>query len=658
MWLLASIYGCAPESAPAPPSPNVILVTFDTTRWDDLDFEAPTATPTWAALAAAGTRFEHAFTPAPLTLPAHATLLTGLEPPRHGVRNNGGYRLDPGFDTLAEVARGQGYATAAVVAAPVLYRRYGLDQGFDSYDDAPGTAEEGQRTATEVTDRALAAVGSLKSPWLLWVHYFDPHDSYAPPAVYRQPGDDEPALHRGEVAYADAELGRLLAAVGRGALVVATADHGESLGEHGEFRHGFLVHDSTTRVPLVVSWPGTIDEGLVVPGPARHADILPTVATLMGWPIPQGLDGVVVVPWSTPASPRLVYAESAVPSENFGLAPITAMREGDVRLVRTHRDRLFDLASDPGELVDVVTAREGDRQRLGAALDVVVAAAATSTAPGDVGDDERRQLEALGYVHAPLDEAGGDIYDHLDFAVRVSEAKGLVGKEPERAYAEFLALAEAYPGAPAVWESLVPLARDLGKPGYAALAAKAADANPGEPALVSRGAWVAMEGGDRARGSSLLDAFLVLAKRPGRHIGPGSLTTAAKVALGLGRDDDALYLLESVADPLDDVGLLLARARLRHRGGRVAAALPDYARCVELAPNDASAWLDYGYALASERQLAEAAGAIEKSLALEPMQVEAWARLALLDQGLGRAEAAKAACEAHRQRGGRSKPCD
>ncbi|HEX6862477.1 MAG TPA: sulfatase, partial [Thermoanaerobaculia bacterium] len=231
------------------PARNLVLITLDTTRADHLGaWGWPHArTPNLDALAARGTRFARCDTAAPITLPSHATILSGLYPPRHGVRDNGTFVLSPKVETVAERLAARGYDTAAVVSAVVLARRHGLDQGFRLYDDdleagyAAGT-EVAERTAEATTAAALAAAEKLRAPFFLWVHYFDPHDEYRPPSRFADGAKGPHRLYDGEIAYMDEQIGKLLAGLPRDVAVAVVGDHGEMLGEHGEEHHGLLLH--------------------------------------------------------------------------------------------------------------------------------------------------------------------------------------------------------------------------------------------------------------------------------------------------------------------------------------------------------------------------------------------------------------------------------
>ncbi|MBK6942779.1 MAG: sulfatase, partial [Planctomycetes bacterium] len=266
--LLVTLSACGERESP-PPRRSVLLVTIDTLRADRLGCTGHSAarTPRIDALAQRGQLFTQAVAPTPLTLPSHATLLSGRLPIEHGARDNKPFRFPSDrFDTVATSLKERAYATLAIIGGEPLARGCGLEAAFDVYDDAfarapVGSVRLGERTADAVTDAALAALDGVKAeqPFFLWTHYFDPHDPYVPPQDVLAQFRDAP--YDGEIAFVDRELGRLLdgiASRGRAndLIVVVTADHGESLGEHGEARHGFFVYDATIRVPLIVTGPG------------------------------------------------------------------------------------------------------------------------------------------------------------------------------------------------------------------------------------------------------------------------------------------------------------------------------------------------------------------------------------------------------------------
>jgi len=398
-----------------------VLITLDTTRADHLGCYGHSggATPQLDALAVRGVRFSHAYTPVPMTLPAHATILTGLYPPGHRVRTNGEFRLAGEYRTAAEILGERGYQTAAFVASFVLDARFGLKQGFETYDftaeRAPSSNSEGhpERSARSVTEAALRWLRARASdrPFFLWVHYFDPHAPYTPPAEYasRFPGDP----YLAEIAAVDAEIGRLLRGleeVGKASrsLVVAVGDHGESRGEHDELFHAATIYQGAVRVPFIVSAPGAVAQGAIVDDTTVSlVDVLPTVLDLLGMTEPDAAaaaDGrSLCEPSAGPE--RMVYLETMDTYLTRGWAPLFgACRVAD-KLIRAPRPEYFDLGADPKEQNNLLAgtadlplaARELDRfldQRLaGTPNPQEVADAAL---PMD--DETRANLEALGYL--------------------------------------------------------------------------------------------------------------------------------------------------------------------------------------------------------------------------------------------------------------------
>ena len=330
--LLASCARHAP--APAAVGANLLLVTIDTCRADRLGaYGGPTsATPNLDRLAREGTRFAAAWSAAPLTLPAHATILTGLLPPRHGVRLNGAAALPSTTPTLAHHLRRSGYRTAAFVAAFVLDRRFGLADGCDRYDDEIAAARtqaglEAERPGREVVERALAWLASGDTrPFFAWVHIYEPHAPYEPPEPFRSAFPADP--YEGEVAAADALVGQLFAYLEREklasrTLVAVMGDPGEALGEHGELTHGLLLYEASLHVPLLLHLPGTVPAAWVVETPVSLADVAPTLAAALGKPMDtagEPLDGRNL--WSDISQRRQpqvqdLYAESRYPA-TFG----------------------------------------------------------------------------------------------------------------------------------------------------------------------------------------------------------------------------------------------------------------------------------------------------------------------------------------------------
>jgi arylsulfatase A-like enzyme/cytochrome c-type biogenesis protein CcmH/NrfG len=402
---------CAPPRPAAPQA--VVLITLDTLRADRVGvYGSSPLTPNLDGLARSGVWFTQARTVVPLTLPAHASLLTGEHPAQHGVRNNGSFRLEEARTTLAEILRGRGWRTAAFVSSFVLDAQFGLQQGFETYEGPLSSSEaaagihEPERGAAEITDAAVRwLAGRGAEPFFLWVHYFDPHAPYLPPEPFRSRHGEAP--YDGEVAYMDQELGRLLEALrrlppGLTPLVAAAGDHGESLGEHGEETHGLFLYEATLRVPLILAGAGVPARG----ADAREAtllDLAPTLLTALRQPAPAALPGRdLLAPAVAPPgdSAPVSFAETLLPCLNFGWSGTEAIVDAPLKLIRGSAAELYDLEADPREEEDLAARRPADRQRLEALLDSqrrsLAGAGGTVPAPPDA--EARALLESLGYL--------------------------------------------------------------------------------------------------------------------------------------------------------------------------------------------------------------------------------------------------------------------
>ncbi len=390
---------------------NVMLITLDTTRADRLGcygYERA-ATPVVDAIARRGVRFDRAYAHVPITAPSHACLLTGTRPPENGVRVNGKQSLAPALTTLADIHERHGYKTAAFVASVVLDARYGLDRGFDLYDDQIGTypdQPEGERPAEEVCDRALRWLKSNASgqaAFMCWVHFFDPHTPYtAPQEFVTKMGDPYDA----EVAYMDVQIGRLIdwlesRSLSAKTLLVVVGDHGESLGEHGFPWHSLLLYHSIVRVPLIFALPGVLPEGAQVRDVTRMADVMPTILDLLGWPVPAEVSGESLAPalagGTLPA--RRVYGETDYPFDSFGWSPLRSLIEGDWKYIRAPVPELYDLSADLGELKNLATAQPERVEWMEAALiEIEAKIVRREAAAVDLNAAELETLRGLGYL--------------------------------------------------------------------------------------------------------------------------------------------------------------------------------------------------------------------------------------------------------------------
>src|SRR5437773_3112139 len=372
--------------------PNVLVITVDTLRADRLGCYGfgLAHTPAIDRLADEGVRCADAATSAPITLPAHSSIMTGLYPPAHGVRDNGNYALAPEAVTLAERLHDAGYRTAAFVSALVLARRYGLDQGFDLYDDDLWSEDEPplfmirKRPAPRTADRALAWLRGWKAdrggqPFFMWVHFFDPHEPYELRST--DLAALAPTPYDAEVAQADRGVGRVLdwlrsEGVLDHTLVVFTADHGESLGEHGEPTHGIFIYDATGHVPLIWRLPPAFPAGATYDGPVRHIDIVPTILAVLGLSggeTTQGLDLLPAFAGRMPPPDVPQYSEARLAEEGFGMAPLFGVRHDGRKWIRAPRPELYDLRADPREQTNLYPAETAAGAALEKELETIIA---------------------------------------------------------------------------------------------------------------------------------------------------------------------------------------------------------------------------------------------------------------------------------------------
>lgn len=399
------------------PHPHILLITVDTTRADRIGAygDERARTPAIDRLARDGLLFPRATCQVPLTLPSHCSILTGTYPPYHGVRKNGGFALDPSFDTLAEILREAGYRTGAFISSFSLNHLYGVDQGFEVYDEVSASKEflvEGSRKGTqrmlyperpaeETIDRAIAWLDRTKGrPVFLWVHLFDPHAPYEPPEPYAKACAGDP--YRGEIAAMDSQIDRLLAAFEARSprVVVLVGDHGEGLGGHGELTHGHLVYEETMQVPFLLAGTGLAGGPAIRPEFAETVDLVPTILALSGvrWSGPlQGRD----LSRAEAAGDSLGYGETLYGKLAFGWCDLRVVRSGDWKYIRGTEPELYDLRSDPGETRDLHESEAALVARLAARLAEVLKEKPDlpeSASVVEIGKEEAEALAALGYV--------------------------------------------------------------------------------------------------------------------------------------------------------------------------------------------------------------------------------------------------------------------
>ncbi|MCU1385182.1 MAG: hypothetical protein JWL71_3879 [Acidobacteria bacterium] len=608
---------------------NVLLITIDTLRVDRVGAFGgrPGLTPHLDRLAASGVRFTRAYSAAPLTLPSHASILTAVSPPVHGLRANGLFRLGARLPTLATVLKGAGYRTGAFVGAFVLDARFGLNRGFDVYDDrygekpAGGAAEGAERRAEDVIKPATAWIvnpqSAIRNPqWFAWVHLYDPHEPYRAPEPYAS--QHEP--YDAEVAYADAMVGKLLddlRAAGQldRTLVTVAADHGESLGEHGERTHGVFVYDATMRVPWIVSGSGVGGQGSGARRDdlVRLIDLAPTVLDLLGVAAPAEFEGRSVRAIGA-TDERAAYIEAMDANVTRGWAPLTGIATRDAKLIDLPIPELYDLAADPGESTNLYARDPARARTLEARLRGETAAFAARGSAAErttLSADARQRLQALGYV-ASSAEPGARVYSDAD------DPKTLIApaNELQRAVTAFNtgARGPAMAAARTIMQQHPHFATAYGM--YASMQRQSGDL-PGAIATVEDAA---------RRGIADQSVMVVLA---------GYLQEAGDAAKAVAVLEAVIAAHPDYAEAYNSLGVVLSRLG-RHDRARIA-----LRQVLELDPTSAAAYENLAVDELSAGELPAAIDDLRRALDLDPHLYDALYNLAEALLTLGRGDEAR-----------------
>jgi tetratricopeptide (TPR) repeat protein len=588
---------------------NVLLVTIDTLRADALGVDrGPARTPNIDRLAAEGVRFTFAHAHAVVTLPSHASILTGLYPFQHGIRENSGYRLPQNVETVATRLRGAGFSTGAFVAAFPLDARFGLARGFDLYDGRFDDIGSGaafalpERPATVVVARAATWIQIQDRRWFAWVHVYEPHAPYRPPPPFDAQYAAQP--YYGEVAAADRALGPLFEVARRSArptLVVLTGDHGEALGDHGETTHGLFAYESTLRVPLVITEVGTRGSGragaAVSDAPARHIDIVPTILDILGLPPLNGPGHSLRTDADRRGgADRPSYFEAMSGMLDYGAAPLDGVLAAREKYIHLPLPELYDLERDSREQ-DNQIEHAADRRRV---LEGRLAAfAATSPdAPRPESAEAAARLRSLGYV-SPAAPPKAHYTDRDD---------------PKRLVATDRQLHDAV---------------DLGEQGRLAEAIEQyrqiLAARPELVAAARHMAFAYWRAGDRRHA---IDALEAAVKTRGADAG-------LRVQLGtylseVGRTKEALAYLEDAARPGTDLDALNALGLAEARAGRAADALGTFAKSLPLDPDNAATHENIGALQLDAGRLDLARAEFEHAIRTNPRSAQAHGGLALV----------------------------
>ncbi len=669
-----------------PNRPNVLLVTIDTLRADHLGSYgyAGAKTPVLDALAQRGVRFANALASVPLTGPSHATILTGLYPPVHGARDNVIFPLSARHQNLATLLKKQGYRTGGFVSAYPVAGNFGFSEGFDEFsegfheavDPAAGGAE---RPANEAVDTALAWLNKeSEAPFFAWLHVYDPHTPYKPPAPFDSAFRDRP--YDGEIAFTDEQLGRVmdwLKASGHEAdtVVAMVADHGESLGEHDEGTHAILIYQTTLHVPLILAGPG-VPGNTVVEARVGTVDIVPTILGLLKLDPPGGLNGrdLRLAFQGQRLAPQALYGESLFARLNCRWSSLRTLVEGDWKLIQGSDPELYNLAEDPSELKDLTVAEPERVREMQEALRVAV----RSMAPGGdaakanaVSPEQAERLRSLGYTSGAggagaLDQPGlPDPRKLVRLYEQIQQAASTHGAAADRAVEQMVAITRIDPGNPYAQYALGNLAYRTGRLRLADVAyARALDLDPDRPGMrLSYGHLLR----DLGR---LVDSEkqLRLAVEQTTADDARTRVSLAETLIGLKKSDEAQGILKAVLDKWPEhIEALAANGRLLIATGKSQEAIPylekaargtDPEPWVELARAylglgepakareagaEALRWSSghpwalavTGHALILEGKREEGLNSLKRALAAPPKRPEAWLSLAAAFEAAG-----------------------
>ncbi len=635
---------------------SVVLISIDTLRADHLALYGyrEGRTPNLDALGRESVVFENAISHVPLTLPAHASLFTGLLPPKHEVRDNIGFTLAPSHRTLAERFKAAGFATGGAVSAYVLRSQTGIARGFDVYEDALVLDAANESLGALQRDGGVAVASLLRfveaqdgKRFFAFLHLYEPHTPWSPPEAYR----DLKSPYDGEVAYADELVGRFLEGLrARGladhTIVAITSDHGEGLGDHGEQEHGLFLYRESVHVPLLVRLPDGAGKGLRVAGPVAQVDIAPTILDLAGVPA-DSMDGVslrgAIKALKTEA--RTVYSETLYPRYHFGWSELYAATEERFRYIRAPKPELYDLDRDPGEKSNLAS----DRPQLLAPMEAWVSRMkAEVRAPAAVDAQTREKLAALGYVGSSgggLASAEGlaDPKDRISAYEDLKKGLGLraAGRDAE-AVEQLRKVVAGNPLMSDAWEtlglSLISLGRD--QEGIEALeSAIKIDPLRAEPHMALARLY-ALEGKtDRAMGH----AELASRNDPGK-----SFEILAQIMMDRRKEADAVAFARRslAADPQRSMSLFILGTVARQHG-RCADALASFTKAIAAVGRAQgsvvrSLHFQAGDCLARLGRLAEAEREFLAELRLLPRSIEGRAALATLYRSQGRDAEARA----------------
>jgi len=639
---------------------RVVLISIDTCRADYLScYGYPRrTTPNIDRLARQSVLFTNVITPIPTTLPAHCSMLTGTIPPYHGVHYNIGYKLGQSNVTLAEILRPEGFTTAAFISAFVLDSDFGLDQGFETYNDS---FEEIRRNVFG-SERRGGETSRLAIEWLpkrdkgekffLFLHYYDPHLAYEPPEPFASEFADN--LYAGEIAYTDCCIGLVIDKLKElglydSTLIIITSDHGEMLGEHGEEDHGYFIYEGAIKVPLVFKLPWRT-EGKKVDDVADITDIVPTVCGIVGVDVPPAVLAKDLSVYFESRQPgregRHLYCESMMPTR-YNASSLLGVVTDRFKYIQTTRPELYDLVEDPNETNSLIEQQPHQARILQDRLKQILEQTVRTGASESVELDRQavKRLASLGYI------GSDNVKEDYDFDQSGQDPKDLIELHTSFYRARTFLLEEKYEKAKSIYQELL-----LQQPQFyeihfnlaniavqqndlAAAAAHLAEAIRLEPARYKLHYNMGLTCISLGRFEQAVNHFTDSLKiRPAE---PEALVGLGLALLSEGRFDQAIDHYTKALEIAPDVPELHSKLGLAlYQQGTIDDAIKHYTKALEIDPQLFEVHNNLGMALAESGKLDEAIVCFKKALALNPQLAEAHRNLGMVSAHQGKLDEA------------------
>lgn len=634
---------------------NVLLVTLDTTRADRLGcYGYPKAkTPNLDYLASNGVRFSHAYSPVPLTCPSHCSILTGTYPLFHQVRNNGTYYLAPELKTLPEALKEKGLKTAAFVSSFTVDSRFGLDQGFDVYDDQLSPDQTFKALTSErKADKVFASFSrwldeNTIHPFFVWVHFFDPHLPYDPPSPYREQFPDTP--YDGEIAYMDFYVGKILDKLREqdllaNTLIILAGDHGEAFGEKQEKGHGVFIYESTMRVPLIFYAESCLPTGEVIEARVRLIDIMPSILDMLDTTLPKDIQGVSLLPFmeGKKKDDLSSYIESYYPRENFGWSELVGLIDGEWKYIKAPQEELYDLKQDPREEKNLIQEERKIVQEKRDKLEDIIQNSVSPLVAGKrkLSAEERDRLRSLGYIASSEGPSQGDFpdpKDRIEELLLIQQAEAYeVEDRIEEAAAIYEKIIDLRPNVATSYVNLALMkARMMKLDETIQILEQGIEKLPNSEVLLSRLGHTFMAVG---RLKKALDAFDRVLKNNPRHF--DALLGSAWMFDLMGQKENALaYYQKALAIEPENKFARKNYALSLATSGNVNQAIEIYKGLTRDFPDDYEIYQDLGIAYGRVGEINQAIENLEMAIGLHPTPV-AYFNLAVAKKRLGRIEEA------------------